>query len=268
VNRKSAGTVPAIDVLRAQVQQQIDQQRLIAAQADFERAKLSLARAVGLPLGQPFRIADAIPYDPIPPGITLDNTLALAYRQRSDYLAAEALVQGAELIKSAAQAGRLPTAGVDANYGVIGNRITETHGSFSVVGSVNIPIYQGGRVKAEVEQADTALQQRRAERDDLRGRIDNDVRVAFLDLQTSSQQVEVARSNIGLATQTLEQAQDRFAAGVSDNLEVVQAQQALAAANESYIDSLYAFNAAKATLARARGDAELSVTQYLKGKQP
>jgi outer membrane protein TolC len=265
-DRKNAGTVPAIDVLRAQVQLQTEQQQLIFYEGEFEKQKLNLARAIGLPPGQTFLLADSAPYSPLPADATLESTLDRAYRQRADYRSAEALVRAAELSKSAARAGNLPSAGVDANYGVIGKSLDRSHGSFTVAAALSIPIFQGGRVRADVEAADAALRQRRAELDDLRGRIDAEVRTAFVDLTSASRQVEVAVQNVTLARQQLEQAQDRFAAGVTNNLEVVQSQQAVALANENHIAALYAFNAAKAALVRARGDAEQSIKDYVRRK--
>ncbi len=129
--------------------------------------------------------------------------------------------------------------------------------------SLNIPIFQGSRVRADKLQADAALQQRRAELADLEGKIDDQVRTAFLNLTSSSELVAVSKSNIELANQTLAQAQDRFKAGVADNLEVVQAQESVASANQSNISSLYAFNLAKISLAQAMGTAEQSALQYL-----
>ena len=110
------------------------------------------------------------------------------------------------------------------------------------------------------------LRRRKAELEDLQGRIDNDVRVAAVDLRSASRQIEVARGNLELAHQQLEQSRDRFAAGVTNNLEVVQSQESVATANENYISSLYSFNTAKAQLSRARGDAEQGVVQFIKGK--
>lgn len=263
-DRRAAGTAPAIDEVRAQVELQSQQQRLIFYEGEFEKQKLSLARAIGLPLGQQFRLADPIPYTPLDPGVALPSSLERAYQDRADYQAAVSRVKAAELRKQAARAERLPSAGVDANYGTIGSRINQTHGSFSVQGFVNIPVFQGRRVEADVLEADTELQQQRAQLEDLRGRIDNDVRTAFVDLRSASRQVEVARSNVGLARQQIEQSQDRFAAGVTNNVEVVQAQQAVATANENFIASLYSFNVAKAELARAVGGTEKVITDYLK----
>jgi outer membrane protein TolC len=128
---------------------------------------------------------------------------------------------------------------------------------------LNIPVFQGSRVRADKLQADSALEQRKAELADLGGRIDEEVRVAFFNLRSSSELVTVAKSNVDLAGQTLTQAQDRFRAGVADNLEVVQAQESVASANQSYIASSYSFNVAKLSLALALGVAEQSALQYL-----
>jgi outer membrane protein TolC len=209
-------------------------------------------------------LADTIPYSPLPADVTLESTLQRAYEQRLDYRAADALVRGAELTKSAARAGRYPSAALDANYGAIGQRLPQMHGSFAVVGGIEIPIFQGGRVQADIDQADALLRRRRAELQDLRGRLDSEVRSAFTDLRSASRQVEVAVLGVELGRQQVQQAQDRFVAGVTNNLEVVQSQQAFALANENYITALYAFNLAKAALARARGDAERSVKDYLR----
>jgi len=267
VDRKNAGSTPAIDVLRAQVQRNTEQQRLIAYESDLEKQKLALQRAIGLPPGQKFRLADQMPYDPPPPGLTVESLLDLAYHQRPDYLAKQAEIRAAELRKQSASAGRLPTVSLDANYGVNGPSADQVHGTFGVAVTVNIPIYQGGRVQADVAEADAQLQKRKAELAALRARIDADVRSALLDVRTATMQVEVAKENIELARKQLEQSRDRFAAGVTNNLEVVQSQQVVAAAEESYIANLLAFNGAKISVARARGDAGTAVIEYLKGKR-
>ena len=129
-----------------------------------------------------------------------------------------------------------------------------------------IPIFAGGRAHADVLEAEATLRQNRQQLENLRGQIDYEVRTALLDLTAAADQVEVARSSLDLANQTLDQARDRFTAGVADNLEVVQAQEVVASANENYIGSLYAHNLAKVSLARAVGFAEQGVRQYLENK--
>lgn len=265
VDMKSAGVVPAIEVLRAQVQMQAQQQRLLAAKNEFARSKLSLARVIGLPTGQAFSLADKIPYAPLPP-VTFEQELQRAYENRSDYKAAESRVHSAELAHKAAIGERLPTLGLNADYGVIGPHPDKVNGTFTVAGGLKVPIFQGGKARGDIIQADAQLKQRQAELDNLRGQIEYDLRNAFLDVQTAADEINVATSSLDLAHQQLAQSQDRFKAGVADNLEVVQAQQAVAVADENYISSLYAHNFAKLSLVRAVGVAESAVMNFLGGK--
>ncbi len=264
-DQQKAGLTPAIDALRSQVELQTRQQQLIAARNDFAKQKLSLARIIGLPSGQEFALTEKAPYQALTP-LPIDVYLQRAYSSRSDYQAAQAQVRAAELAHRAAAAGRYPTVGLDANYGDIGVTPAQSNGTWQVNGGVNIPIFAGGKVHSDLLEADSQLKQARSQLGDLRGRIDYEVRSALLDLNSAADQVEVARSSVDLAEQTLTQSRDRFTAGVTDNLEVVQAQEAVAAAHESYIESLYAHNLAKVELARAIGDAEQGVERYLKGQ--
>jgi outer membrane protein TolC len=261
-DQQKAGVIPAIDALRAQVELQSRRQQLIVARNEFAKQKLALARIIGLPLGQEFALADKAPYEQYTPP-SLDDALRRAYASRPDYQAAAAQVKAAELSRRAASAERYPTLDVEGDYGDIGVNPGNSSGTFHVAGIVTVPIFQGGKAHADVLQAEATLRQAKARLDDLRGQIDNDVRTALLDLNAAADQVEVARSSVDLAEQTLAQAQDRFVAGVTDNLEVVQAQQSVASAHESYISSLYAHNLAKVELARAIGNAEQGVKQYL-----
>lgn len=264
VDRKAAGVVAGIDVLRAQVEFQAQRQRLIFYRNEFEKQKLGIARAIGLPLGQQFTLADQVAYTPVP-ALTLEQALGQAYQNRADYRSAAALVAAAEHSRSAAEAERLPDLAFQGNYGDIGPRPWNSHGTFTAAIALNIPIFPAGRTRADILQADSQLQQRKAELEDLRSGIEQDVRTAFLDLRASGDQVDVARSAVGLAGQQLKQSQDRFAAGVANNVEVVQAQEAVATANDNYISALFSYNLAKATLARALGGAEKTYLQFLGG---
>lgn len=259
-----AGLTPAIDALRSQVELQSRQQQLIAARNDLAKTRLSVARIIGLPPGQEFVLTEKAPYQSLTP-LPIETYLQRAYMSRPDYQAAMAQVRSAELSRRAATAGHYPTVDVDANLGDIGVNPSQSNGTWQVTGGINIPIFAGNRVHADVLQADAQLRQARSQLGDLRGRIDYEVRTALLDLQAAADQVEVARSSVDLAQQTLTQSQDRFSAGVADNLEVVQAQEAVASANESYIQSLYFHNLSKVELAYAIGDAEHGVKEYLKG---
>jgi len=264
-DQQKAGVAPAIDSLRARVELQARQQQFIVARNDYAKQKLALSRVIGLPLGQQFDLTDKIPYEPLS-APDLDESLRRAYSSRSDYQAALAQFRGAELARKAAAAGYFPSLDMEADYGDIGINPATSNGTFHLAGTLTIPVFQGGRVHADVLQSEATLRQQRSQLDDLRGRIDNEVRTSLLDLAAAADQVEVARSSVDLAQQTLTQAQDRFAAGVVDNLEVIQAQEALASANDNYISSLYGHNLAKVSYARAIGYAEQGVKQYLKGK--
>lgn len=264
-DQRSAGVAARIDELRAQVELKTQQQRLIAAQDQKSKDLLSLARVIGLPNGQEFTLSTNVPYRPVE-GVTLDQALQDSYANRPDYASAEHDVRAAELNKKAAAAEYYPSITTSSNYGDIGPNFGNSHGTFEASASLNIPIFQGTHVKADVLQADAALQQKQAELADLKGRIDQDVRSAFLDLNAADQLVSVAKSNVELAHETLAEAQDRFSAGVTDNIEVVQAQESVSAADQAYISSLYTFNISKAQLARAMGVAEKSVRDYLGGE--
>jgi len=265
VAQQQAGVAPAIDTLRAQVEYQARQQQLIVATNDFAKQKISLARVIGLASGQEFELADKAPYEafPIP---DLETSLQRAYSLRSDYKAARDRLAAAQLERSAATAGYFPTLDMAVNFGEIGATPGDVLPTYAIVGTLNIPIFQGGKVHGDVLKAEASLRQAQAQMADVRGQIDQDIRNALLDLKSSSDQVEVAQSSVNLAEQALTQSQDRFSAGVTDNLEVVQAQEAVASAHESLISSLYLHNLAKVSFARALGRAEEGVREYLKGK--
>ena len=197
----------------------------------------------------------------------MDDALKLAYASRSDYQAALADVRAAEYSREAAFAGYFPSLSFSGDYGVAGlHPATNSHGVFDVRGTLTIPIFEGGSVHADVLQADAQLEQSRERLGNLRGQIDADVRTALLNLESSAELVTVAQSNIDLAEETLTQSRDRFRAGVTDTVEVVQAQEQVASAHEQYISSLFSFNYAKISLARAMGIAEEGVKEYFKGK--
>jgi outer membrane protein TolC len=264
-DQQKAGLSPAIDTLRSQVELQTRQQQLIAARNDYAKQKLSLARVIGLAPGQEFILTEKAPYQALS-ALPLETYLQHAYASRSDYQAAQAQVRAAEISRRAATAGHYPSLDLNANYGDIGVNPAQSNGTWQVNGGLNIPIFAGGKVHSDVLEAESQLKQARSQLADLRGRIDYEVRASLLDLMSAAEQVEVARSSVTLAEEALTQSEDRFSAGVADNLEVVQAQESVASAHESYIQSLYAHNLAKIELARAIGDAEQGVKRYLKGE--
>jgi outer membrane protein TolC len=261
----NAGTSPEIDGLRANVELQTRRQQLIQANNNLAIEKLTVARVIGLAPGQEFEFTDKSPYQPFE-NITVDEALKRAYASRSDYLAAMTEVRAAEFSRKAAVAGYLPSLAFNADYGAGGAHPSTATQVFDVRGTLSIPIFLGGSVRGDVLQADAKLEQSRERLDNLRAQIDSDIRTALLNLQSSADLVKVARSNIDLAEQTLVQSRDRFKAGVTDTVEVVQSQEAVASAHEQYISSLYNFNFAKISLARALGLAEQGVKEYFKGQ--
>ena len=265
VEQKKAGTSPGIDVLRAQVELKTQQQRLLAQQNQFEKDKLVLGRVIGLPAGQAFDIADTVPFAPLG-GLTQDEALRTALAQRPDYQSAMKLVQSAQESLKAARAEWYPTVNLDGYYGDAGQSLNNSHGVFLVTGALSFNIFNGGRIRSDMEQAKAQLKQRSDELADLGGQVDFQVRTAFLDIQTAADQVAVSESNLELANQTLEQSRDRFAAGVADTVEVVQSQEAVAAANDSIIAARFAHNLAKVELARALGLAEQGIKKFIEVK--
>ena len=265
VLQKKAGTVPAIDVLRADVELKTQQQRLLVQQNQFAKDKLTLGRIIGLPGGQTFDIADSIPFTQLR-DLTVDRALQIARFQRPDYRSASKLLEAADESLKAARAEWYPTVDFTGYYGDSGPRLGRSHGVFLATGTLTFNIFNGGRIRADIEQARAARKQRSDELADLGGRIDYEVRTAFLDIQSAADQVAVARSNVDLAAQTLQQARDRFVAGVADTIEVVQAQESVATASDNLISATYNHNLAKAALGRALGLTEYGIKNLIEVK--
>jgi len=263
---KEAGTIAGIELIRAQVQVENQKQRVIFYENEFAKQKLMLARAIGLPLAQAFELTDQVPFAAID-AMPLDAALAQAYAKRADYKAAIELFKADEARRRAAYGTMAPSVHLNADYGSIGNSWGAALGTYAVMASVRVPIFQAGRERGRVLIADAALEQDRAQLADLKARIEFDVRAAYLDVRAADERVRVARSAADLANQQLAQAQDRFAAGVASHVEVVQAQEAVATESENLIASLFAHNVAKAALARATGMAEDAAERLLGGHE-
>jgi outer membrane protein TolC len=264
---KQGGIIAGIDVIRAAVRLSMDRQRRTAAENDFEKAKLQLARVIGLPIGQAYSVSDQLPALPVP-AMTLEEALERAYRDRPDFLAAQERVRAAEAKRAAAVAEALPSVNVTADYGAIGLTRRSALPTYNIAGGLRVPIFQGGLIRGHVLEADADLRRRRAEADDLRAEVDYDVRSALMDLKATTEELQAATEARELANQQLEQSRDRFAAGVANNLEVIQAQEAVTLASEQYISALYGFNVSKALLAESLGTAEEAVQKYLGGSTP
>jgi len=260
-----AGTSPAIDELRSQVELKTQQQILLSLENQVAKDKLSLARAIGLPSGQAFEIADKAPYKPLD-GLSPSEALQRAYASRADYQSAQSQVKAAELAHRSVSDEWLPTASINSNYDLLGPTLANSHGTFGITGSIKMNIFDGGKRRADMLDASTTLKQRREELANLQGQIDQEVRASLLDLNSAADQVTVAQDNVGLANQTLTQARDRFSAGVTDNIEVVQAQESASNAQQNLISSIYAHNLAKVALARALGATEANLKIFMGGR--
>jgi outer membrane protein TolC len=264
-NRVKNEVSPEIDSIRAQVERQSAEQRLTNATNQLEKDKLTLARIIGLAVDQDFRVSDPLAYHPLT-GITNETATDEALRTRADLRSAEASVQAATFTLRAQKAQRLPVISVTADYGGGGTNIGNFNQVYTIAGNISVPIYTGGRIGADIQQAQADLVRREAEYQDLKGRVAYDVRVAWLDLSASSSSVKVAERNKSLADRALIQSQDRYTDGVANYLEVVQAQEAVTVAGDNYIQSLFSFNVAMISFARATGGAETRLLELLGGK--
>jgi outer membrane protein TolC/anti-anti-sigma regulatory factor len=260
-----AGTAPRIDATRTEVQLHTEEYNLTTARKNFAVAKLALGRAIGLPLGQEFELADTLPYSDITP-MSVDDALQIAYKSRSDLRSALDSQKSAAQTLSAAKGERYPTVAVNGSYGDVGPTFGNSHGDFTFQAGIKVPLFTGGRIKGDITQAEAELRQKKAEAENIRGQIDQDIRTALLNLNAAKEQVEVAKQNVQLANESLARSKDRFTSGITDSVEVVQAEQALASANDQYITSLYNHNFSKLSLARALGVARSGYNQYLGGK--
>ena len=265
VANHQAGTAPLLDELRARVDYQTQQQALISVQNQFEKDKIALARAIGLPLEQKFALSDQVPFAVIDQ-LDLKALIDQAEGSRSDLKALGEQVQSATESKSAATAERYPTIDFEGDYGDIGVNLLHSHGTGDAMGTLTVPLFEEGKLRGDSRIAQSALDQKKAQFSDLQGQISADVRDAVLDIQSAQQRVAVAESNVKLAAEALSEAQQRYANGVSDNLAVSQAQQSVAQANNQYVSSLYEHNVAKLSLARALGLVDRNYKQYVGGK--
>jgi len=264
-DRVKAEVSPEIDSLRAQVERQSAEQRVANAANQLEKDKLTLARITGFAVEQKFVLTDHLAYHPLT-GLTDETATRQALELRADLASAEALVHAAESTLRAQKAQRLPVIAFTADYGGGGTNVGNFNQLYTVAGNVSVPLYTGGRIRADIEQAAADLARREAEYADLKGRISYDVRVAWLDLNASDSSVKVAERNKALSQRALTQSQDRYANGVTNYLEVVQAQEAVASSNDNYIESLYSYNVAMISLARAMGAAETKLSDLMGGK--
>jgi outer membrane protein TolC len=259
----ATGVLGRLNVDQSEVQTLTQQQQIITLRNDLAKQKINLARLTGLPPNPDYALTDTFPFSPAP-AMTVTDALARAEQQRFDLKAAQSQVDAAAKALAAARAQRLPSLSVSGYYEVIGTNPAESHGAFSLVGTLNVPIWQGGKISADIAQAQAVPAQRQAELEDTRGQIEAEIREAFLDLEAAAGQVEVARKNLQVAQETLEMTRARMEAGVINTVEVIQAQQTVSSAQLDVINSIFAHNLAKLSLARDMGRASEQLPALLK----
>ena len=264
VAEHQAGTAANLDELRARVQFQTQQQAVISADVNFKKAKIALNREIGLPAEQEIKLTDAAPYADLAV-MNIDQAKEIAYRSRQDYQSLQAQVRAAQLQRKAARWERLPTLDFQGNYGVTGVTGGLYHGTFVAAGSLNLPLFQEAKFRGDSGVAAANLTNLMQQLAGLKEQINQQLRDSILDVQTATELVRVAQSNVELARKELEQTTDRFQAGVDDNLPVVQAQATLADAETTLINTTSQHNQAKLGLARNLGIVDTQYATYLHG---
>ena len=257
-----AGVAANLDELRARVQLQAQQQTLIAAKNEREKNLILLKREIGIDPGQKVELTDQTPYGELAVQ-TPEEVRAIAYRSRQDYQNLQNQVTELKALHSAYRAQRLPTLKFHGYWGTDTVNGAGTHGNFAAVGTLSVPIFREASLRGDEDASAAQLSSVRAQLNDLTDRIDQQVRAAMLDVNAAQKLVDVARSNVELATQALADETDRVQAGVDDNLPLVTAQATLASAQSNLVDSLYQYNVAKLGLARAAGVLETQYKVYL-----
>ncbi len=257
-----AGTAANLDELRARVQLEAQQQSLIVAQNQQAKDLILLKREIGVDPGQELALTDPAPYSDLAEQ-TPQEVRALAYKSRQDYQ--NLLNQAVEYkaVHSVYRSQRLPTLSFNGYYGTSTVNGAGTHGNFAAIGTLNFPIFREARLRGDEDASKAQFDSIDAQLADLRNHIDEQVRAALLDVNANKQLVDVARSNVDLATRALSDETDRVNAGVDDNLPLVTAQATLAAAQSNLVESLYQYNVSKLLLARASGVLEQQYRIYL-----
>ncbi|HZD45015.1 MAG TPA: TolC family protein [Acidobacteriaceae bacterium] len=262
-----AGTAARLDELRARVQYQTQQQKVIAAQNAFEKDKILLKREIGVPVEQAIQLTDTSPYADLEQ-MPIEDARHLAYQSRQDYQGMQRQLSAAQLSRSAARYERLPTLTASGNYGVTGLTHGLYHGTFVAAGELQLPLFKEAQFRGDADVAQSQQNDALNRLGDLKQQIDQQLRDSMLDLNSSQALVRVSQQNVDLATRALSDANDRFAAGVDDNLPVVQAQATLSQAQSQLISDTLSYNQAKLGLARNLGIVDTQYKTYLHGGKP
>jgi outer membrane protein TolC len=257
-----AGTAANLDELRARVELEAQQQALIAAENQQAKDLILLKREIGIDPGQVIELTDPAPYSELAEQ-TPEEVRALAYRSRQDYQNLQNQVVEYKSLHTAYRSQRLPSLSFNSYYGTSTVNGVGTHGNFSAVGTLSFPLFREARLRGDEDASQAQLDAVNAQLADLRDHIDEQVRAALLDVNANKQLLDVARSNVDLATRAVSDETDRVNAGVDDNLPLVTAQATLATAESNQVESLYQYNVSKLLLARVAGVMEQQYRVYL-----
>jgi outer membrane protein len=253
VQKEGVGT--GIDTLRANVELQNEKQRLLEAQADRDTSLFGLSKLLNLDPRQGIELADSLSFFDTPQP-EVEASIESALGERQEWKALAERLKAAGLEKRASQDSRLPTLNFSGNWAYEGGSSTTGIPTYTYQGGVSVPIFTGGRIRAEIVKADLEIQKLQQQEADLRNQIALDVKTALINLDSARNQVVVANLGVQLSKEEVDQARDRFKAGVANNIEVIQAQDSLARANDNQIAALYRFNQARADYARSIGQME------------
>ncbi|HTQ58963.1 MAG TPA: TolC family protein [Candidatus Solibacter sp.] len=253
LQKEGVGT--GIDTLRANVELQNEKQRLLEAEDDRETSLFGLSRLLNLDPRQAIELGDSLSFFDTPQP-EIEASIESALSERQEWKALQEQLKAAGLQKKASQESRLPSVRFDGDFLYVGTSTNTTLPTYNYEASVNLPLFTGGRIRAEVVKADLEIKKLEQQEDDLRNQIALDVKTALINLDSARNQVQVANLGVELSKQEVDQARDRFKAGVANNIEVIQAQDSLARANDNQIAALYRFNQARADFARSTGQME------------
>lgn len=260
--RDEAGIGIRLDVLRAQVEYQQRQQGHVSAEAQVDKDGIQLTRIMGIPAGQELDLTDETPFSELG-DLDLGQAQRTAYAHRSDLLGLGASIEVAVREVHAVKYQRLPTLAVNGFYGILGLDSGPYHGVFTAQGSLRFPVFREAAQRGEEQTATAQLTNLLQQEAALRGTIDAQLRSSLLDVTSADQLVKVAQSSVQLAQEALSDARDRFSAGVSDNLEVVDSLATVTNAETQLVGALYQYNVAKVGLARNTGVLETRYREFL-----
>jgi outer membrane protein len=249
------GVGTGLDTLRAQVELENEQQRLIEAQTQFKTSLYGLARLLNVDPSQPIELTDQLSFFETP-AFQGDTTLNQAYAERPEMLAVDEREREQEITRKQAGEERLPTIGVNGTWAYVGLSAETVIPTYNYSATLNVPLITSGRIHADIAKADLELKKISQQRQDLQNQIALEVKTAIAQLDAARHEVDVANEGVKLAQEEVNQARDRFAAGVANNIEVITAQDELERANDNQISALYSYNQSRADLARATGHIE------------